>query len=375
MHTGDNMLAIYASEKALRLAERLDEARAASRAHDLRRVFAGSATWKRRGRTWSAPLPSPANPTGRRPSGLCSPSAITSKSPRRTTRARPRPTARRSGLRRRSATCPRRWSCTARRSASWPSTGPTGTRGRARDGGERQFAEREGLHGKLCFPDVMRGILSWRAAQWDDAIRYYTRAHAQGEQVGRSESPSQPSSGSPPRCGTVATWQERRPSSPRRSTSASGRADRPVGRGDLGRAVALALAGRDEQARAVAEEAERLGGGSTTRSARPRRRRRREPPPRRRRPARRRSRKPGAVAGAGTSARRGPLPDGPRQALLATDPDAARERSIRPPRSMSVARRPCSWRPGHASPWRADGLLEAAGPDRGTRRRGLGHPL
>src|SRR4029453_10416953 len=50
-----------------------------------------------------------------------------------------------------------------------------------------RLAEREGLHGKLCFPDVMRGILSWRAAQWDEPIRYYTRAHAQGEQVGRSE--------------------------------------------------------------------------------------------------------------------------------------------------------------------------------------------
>src|SRR4030095_5005375 len=40
MHTGDNMLAIYASEKALRLAERLDETRAASRAHGIfGRVF------------------------------------------------------------------------------------------------------------------------------------------------------------------------------------------------------------------------------------------------------------------------------------------------------------------------------------------------
>ena len=40
MHTGDNMLAIYASEKALRLAERLDEAAAASRAHGIfGRVF------------------------------------------------------------------------------------------------------------------------------------------------------------------------------------------------------------------------------------------------------------------------------------------------------------------------------------------------
>ena len=40
MHTGDNMLAIYASEKALRLAERLEEAAAASRAHGIfGRVF------------------------------------------------------------------------------------------------------------------------------------------------------------------------------------------------------------------------------------------------------------------------------------------------------------------------------------------------
>ena len=40
MHTGDNMLAIYAAEKALRLAERLDEAGAASRAHEVfGRVF------------------------------------------------------------------------------------------------------------------------------------------------------------------------------------------------------------------------------------------------------------------------------------------------------------------------------------------------
>src|SRR6202035_272085 len=40
MQVGDNMLAIYASEKALRLAERLGEVRAASRAHGIfGRVF------------------------------------------------------------------------------------------------------------------------------------------------------------------------------------------------------------------------------------------------------------------------------------------------------------------------------------------------
>src|SRR5204863_6823440 len=40
MHAGDNMLAIYASEKALRLAEKLQETRVASRAHGIfGRVF------------------------------------------------------------------------------------------------------------------------------------------------------------------------------------------------------------------------------------------------------------------------------------------------------------------------------------------------
>src|SRR3989440_9243848 len=40
MQTGDNMLAIYAAEKSLRLAERLGETRAASRAHGIfGRVF------------------------------------------------------------------------------------------------------------------------------------------------------------------------------------------------------------------------------------------------------------------------------------------------------------------------------------------------
>jgi len=40
MHAGDNMLAIYASEKALRLAEKLGETRVASRAHGIfGRVF------------------------------------------------------------------------------------------------------------------------------------------------------------------------------------------------------------------------------------------------------------------------------------------------------------------------------------------------
>src|SRR5262249_62113719 len=50
-----------------------------------------------------------------------------------------------------------------------------------------RLAEREGLHGKLCFPDLMRGVLAWRDGDWDEAETYFRRAHDLGEQVGRSE--------------------------------------------------------------------------------------------------------------------------------------------------------------------------------------------
>jgi tetratricopeptide (TPR) repeat protein len=124
-----------------------------------------------------------------------------------------------------------------------------------------KLAEREGLHGKLCFPDLMRGILSWRAARWDDAIRYYTRAHEQGEQVGRSEIAF-----------SALFWLA---AALRDSGNLAG-AETELARAlDIceragliaqsveaisARAVALALADREEQARAAAEEAERLAG-------------------------------------------------------------------------------------------------------------------
>ena len=33
----------------------------------------------------------------------------------------------------------------------------------------------------------MRGVLSWRAGDWDEAAKSFRRAHELGEQVGRSE--------------------------------------------------------------------------------------------------------------------------------------------------------------------------------------------
>ena len=107
----------------------------------------------------------------------------------------------------------------------------------------------------------MRGILSWRAARWDDAIRYYTRAHEQGEQVGRSEVAF-----------SALFWLA---AALRDSGNLSGAETELTRALDIceragliaqsveaisARAVALALAGRDEQARAAAEEAERLAG-------------------------------------------------------------------------------------------------------------------
>jgi tetratricopeptide (TPR) repeat protein len=107
----------------------------------------------------------------------------------------------------------------------------------------------------------MRGILSWRDARWDDAIRFYTRAHEQGEQVGRSEVAF-----------SALFWLA---AALRDSGNLSG-AETELARAlDIceragliaqsveaisARAVALALAGRDEQAQAAAEEAERLAG-------------------------------------------------------------------------------------------------------------------
>ena len=74
MHTGDNMLAIYASEKALRLAERLGRGRArrAAPTGSSAASSAASATPRGRARTSSARSSWRASPTAARRSGRCS---------------------------------------------------------------------------------------------------------------------------------------------------------------------------------------------------------------------------------------------------------------------------------------------------------------
>jgi class 3 adenylate cyclase/tetratricopeptide (TPR) repeat protein len=261
MHTGDNMLAIYASEKALRLAERLDEARAASRAHGIfGRVFGriGDAEKARENLERSVAL---ARESDRAEAvrALLTLGYHLEVSEANYSEA---------------ADAYREALEIAQEVGDLPSQvelhaslGQLAVHGADWDEVERateasaKLAEREGLHGKLCFPDVMRGILSWRAAEWNQATSYYRRAHEQGEQVGRSEVAF-----------SALFWLAAALRDSGDLTGAETELARALDiceRAGLiaqsveaisARAVALSLAGRDDQARAAAEEAERLAG-------------------------------------------------------------------------------------------------------------------
>jgi predicted ATPase/class 3 adenylate cyclase len=187
MHTGDNMLAIYASEKALRLAERLGEAAAASRAHGIfGRVFgrigdfekarenlersvelargsdqaeavralltlgyhldASEADYEGAGKAYSEALEL-AVQVGDLPSQVELHAALAELAVHR---------------------------------ADWETV-------KRETDASSALAEREGLLGKLCFPYVMRGALHWREGDWEAAEESCRRAHEIGEQVGRSE--------------------------------------------------------------------------------------------------------------------------------------------------------------------------------------------
>jgi tetratricopeptide (TPR) repeat protein len=187
MHTGDNMLAIYASEKALRLAERLGEAAAASRAHGIfGRVFgrigdfekarenlersvelargsdqaegvralltlgyhleASEADYEGAGEAYAEALKL-AIEVGDLPSQVELHAALAELAVYR---------------------------------ADWETV-------QSETDASASLAEREGLLGKLCFPYVMRGVLRWREGNWQEAEDSLRRAHEVAEQVGRSE--------------------------------------------------------------------------------------------------------------------------------------------------------------------------------------------
>ncbi len=261
MHTGDNMLAIYASEKALRLAERLDEARAASRAHGIfGRVFGriGDSEKARENLERSVALA------------------------RDSDRAEAVRALLTLGYHLEVSEADYEGAASAYREALeiaqevgdlpsqvelHASLGELAVDNADWDAVEEaaeasaSLAEREGLYGKLCFPDLMRGVLSWRAGNWDEAAKSFRRAHELGEQVGRSEvafnalfwlAITLRESGDLAGAETELT----------RALDICERAGLIAQSVEAisARAVVLALAGRTEQARAAAEEADRLAG-------------------------------------------------------------------------------------------------------------------
>jgi tetratricopeptide (TPR) repeat protein len=259
MHTGDNMLAIYASEKALRLAERLSESAAASRAHGIfGRVFGriGDADRARENLERSVELARESDPaesirallalgyhlevseadyagaagaygeglevsveTGDLPSQVELHAAL-------------------AGL----AVLEGRWADVEEATAA-----------------ATTLTEREGLAGKLCFPYTLHGILLWRDGELEQARETLERAHEHAEQVGRSEVALQ-----------ALMWL----GIALRDAGAHADADQALSRAlDLGeraglvaqsleataaRAVNLALWGKDERAAEVAADASRL---------------------------------------------------------------------------------------------------------------------
>jgi class 3 adenylate cyclase/tetratricopeptide (TPR) repeat protein len=187
MHTGDNMLAIYASEKALRLAERLGEAAAASRAHGIfGRVFGriGDSAKARENLERSVELARDSDP-GEAVRALLTlgyhlevseadyegATAAYTEALQLSEQVGDLP----SQVELHSALAQ-----LAAYRADWRQVAKE-TEASA------SLAEREGLLGKLCFPYVMRGALKWRAGDWDEAVELCRRAHELGEQVGRSE--------------------------------------------------------------------------------------------------------------------------------------------------------------------------------------------
>jgi class 3 adenylate cyclase/predicted ATPase len=187
MQTGDNMLAIYASEKALRLAERLGEVRAASRAHGIfGRVFGriGDTVKARENLERAVELArgSDAHETvlalmalghhfessdgAYEAAGDCYREALT--------------LARQIGDVPAEIELHAAVAQLALYGADWQEV-------QGSSDASAELSEREGLIGKLCLPYALRGRLHWRSGQWQESESSYRHAHELAEQIGWSE--------------------------------------------------------------------------------------------------------------------------------------------------------------------------------------------
>jgi len=187
MHTGDNMLAIYASEKALRLAERLGEAAAASRAHGIfGRVFGriGDSERARENLERSVELARESEP------GEAVRALLTLGYHLEISEADYAGAAsaygEALGLAEQTGDLPAQVELHAALAQLAGHRGDWEAVERETDSAAA-LAEREGLTGKLCFPYLMRGALRWREGRFDASAELLREAAALAEQVGRSE--------------------------------------------------------------------------------------------------------------------------------------------------------------------------------------------
>jgi class 3 adenylate cyclase/tetratricopeptide (TPR) repeat protein len=187
MNTGDNMLAIYAAERALRLAEQLSETRAASRAHGIfGRVFGriGDAAKARENLERSVDLARGADPSETIRALMTLGYHLEISDADYATAARvhsealqlaeevgdlPAQVELQSAL-----------AVLAVHRADWSET-------QARAEASVDLAEREGLVGKLCFPYGVRAMLCWREGDWPGAEKWFRRAAELAEDIGWSE--------------------------------------------------------------------------------------------------------------------------------------------------------------------------------------------
>jgi tetratricopeptide (TPR) repeat protein len=187
MHTGDNMLAIYASERALRLAERLGEAAAASRAHGIfGRVFGriGDSDKALENLERSVELAKRSDP------GEAVRALLTLGSHLEVSAsdldAASAAYAEALELAEQFGDLPAQvelHAAIARLAASradWQEV-------ERASGASAALAEREGLVGMLCFPELMRGWLRWRKGELDDAVDTLRSARELGTAAGRTE--------------------------------------------------------------------------------------------------------------------------------------------------------------------------------------------
>jgi tetratricopeptide (TPR) repeat protein len=187
MHTGDNMLAIYASEKALRLAERLDEAAAASRAHGIfGRVFGriGDSARARENLERSVELARTSDPAEaiRALFALGYHLEVSDADYDGANAAYSEAL----DLALETGDLPSQVELRAAIAQVDVYLGDWETAASQTDASQ-SLAERQGLDGKLCYPYSMRGMLLWHDGDLDGAAEMLERAFEMAEHVGRSE--------------------------------------------------------------------------------------------------------------------------------------------------------------------------------------------